>query len=380
MDIKINNNRVTVDSGNGEFYLSFHRTLRIPDDGNRYPLPASLGRFPIRRVEDYADKLPADWVARGGVLIPMHYIEALWVHFESSNRYQYAVKVGVGNINVISGMDLIDSLLTGADHMQDYLVAPNQPWLDGLKTQKDDSVRQFVAVYAGDGKSVEHQLRGEDKYGGMQFLIYKPKYNKQQLFRNTYSSFITMDSTLEKSPLGEWNYTGNTPTVTYSSSNIKGIGSRSVSRSIDSEKSFIVGESGPDVLMAAAFSERTETTHETMAIGAGGTITQKIYPDSYGVDTWDQKDIGRLFVNIVSAKTWYQLTGEILPTPINQEHYKSHHIPFFHLKDQYDKDVAFWEKMGELKSVATIAKENNEIVPDNKSFKVGDHAVTQKKW
>ena len=34
--------------------VSFLRTLRIPDDGKTYPLPPGMGRFPIRRVDDYA--------------------------------------------------------------------------------------------------------------------------------------------------------------------------------------------------------------------------------------------------------------------------------------------------------------------------------------
>lgn len=29
------------------FAVSFHRTLRIPDDGRTYPLPPGLGMFPL---------------------------------------------------------------------------------------------------------------------------------------------------------------------------------------------------------------------------------------------------------------------------------------------------------------------------------------------
>ena len=42
--------------------LQFMRTLRVPDDGKTYPLPAGLGRFPVHRVADYADKVPPEWV------------------------------------------------------------------------------------------------------------------------------------------------------------------------------------------------------------------------------------------------------------------------------------------------------------------------------
>jgi hypothetical protein len=41
------------------FGVSSQRTLRIPDDGNTYPLPPGLGRFPLRRVADHAGSVPA---------------------------------------------------------------------------------------------------------------------------------------------------------------------------------------------------------------------------------------------------------------------------------------------------------------------------------
>ena len=38
--------------------LSFQRTLRIPDDGGLHPLPPGVGRFPVFRVADDADRVP----------------------------------------------------------------------------------------------------------------------------------------------------------------------------------------------------------------------------------------------------------------------------------------------------------------------------------
>ena len=51
--------------------IDFQRTLRIPDDNKEYPLPAGLGRFPVRHVDDYANKIPEEWKQHGGVLMPM---------------------------------------------------------------------------------------------------------------------------------------------------------------------------------------------------------------------------------------------------------------------------------------------------------------------
>ncbi|MGH8574690.1 MAG: hypothetical protein ACREX8_19285 [Gammaproteobacteria bacterium] len=43
--------------------VRFERTLRIPDDGRPYPLPPNLGSFPLRRVADYADRVPDAWLS-----------------------------------------------------------------------------------------------------------------------------------------------------------------------------------------------------------------------------------------------------------------------------------------------------------------------------
>lgn len=63
------------------FNIGFQRTLRIPDDGSTYPLPAGQGRFPLRHVDDFGDRLPAQWRARGGVMLPMYQAEAMWLNF-----------------------------------------------------------------------------------------------------------------------------------------------------------------------------------------------------------------------------------------------------------------------------------------------------------
>ena len=48
----------------GSVEVSFQRTLRIPETG-LHPLPPGLGRFPLRRVRDYPETAPAEWLQRG---------------------------------------------------------------------------------------------------------------------------------------------------------------------------------------------------------------------------------------------------------------------------------------------------------------------------
>ena len=57
------------------FSVEFQRTLRIPDiegDTTEYPLPPSLGSFPLERVQDHKGGLPGVHARRGGVMMPMY--------------------------------------------------------------------------------------------------------------------------------------------------------------------------------------------------------------------------------------------------------------------------------------------------------------------
>src|SRR5689334_23270192 len=84
------------------FSLSPQRTLRIPEDGRTYPLPPGLGAFALRRVADYAERLPSNW-RTDGVFVPMYQREALWLGFGGAEWKPNAVKVGLGTVNAVTG-------------------------------------------------------------------------------------------------------------------------------------------------------------------------------------------------------------------------------------------------------------------------------------
>ena len=149
-----------------ELTIKFQRTLRIPDDGKTYPLPAGLGLFPLRSVDDFPETAPASYSKRGGVLMPMYQSEALWIRFSAS--YPFAVKIAAGKINAVSGEPWSSGL---QEDPQDYLVVPGQPWLDGFSVG-DGFIRQFVAMPLGAGYSVEEQLTGKADVGGIQLQVY----------------------------------------------------------------------------------------------------------------------------------------------------------------------------------------------------------------
>ncbi|MBV9790839.1 MAG: hypothetical protein JOZ51_21775, partial [Chloroflexi bacterium] len=150
--------------------VSLQRTLRIPDDGREYPLPPGLGRFPVHRAADYADRVPAAWNQPHAFFIPMYQREALWLSFSAAFWKPNAVKVGVGEINAISGAAWALDLHS---EPQDYMVCPPQPWLDGINAG-DAYIRQFVAMPLGQGYTIESHLTGVERIGGIQIQVYDP--------------------------------------------------------------------------------------------------------------------------------------------------------------------------------------------------------------
>lgn len=153
------------------FAVSCQRTLRVPDDGRKYPLPPGLGAFPLNAVSEYAERLPPEWRARDGVFIPMHQSEALWLGLRGAPFRPTAIKVAVGGFNVLTGAP--HDLMLRADP-QDYLVSPPQVWLDGIRTQRG-TIRQFVAEPLGRGRTVEAALAGAEVRGGIELAVFHPR-------------------------------------------------------------------------------------------------------------------------------------------------------------------------------------------------------------
>lgn len=153
------------------FSVSFQRTLRIPDDGKVYPLPPGLGPFPVYPANQYGLHNPPQFADYASVLIPLYRLEALWLGFEGAEWKPNAVQVAAGGINALSGEDFKPKL---KHKPQNYLVCPDQPWLDGVITGKG-VIRQFVATPLGQGHSLEGQLTGHENTGGLQIVAFEPK-------------------------------------------------------------------------------------------------------------------------------------------------------------------------------------------------------------
>ena len=290
--------------------VSFRRTLRIPDDGNTYPLPPDLGRFPLRRVDDFASRVPAEWREKGGVFLPMYQREAMWLKFACPSFRPRAVKVGVGKVCAITGRKWRDNLRR---KRQDYLVVPTQPWLDGIKNG-DGSIRQFIAMPLGQGYTVEGQITGEETTGGVQLQVFEPHPGK---------------------------FPSSPPPVVRSSCAPPG----------PMPPSFGAAAPPPGCAPCAPAAA-------SMGLAAGGRMKQKIYTDTYGVHTWDADNTTRLFVHLCNSQMWRQITGERAPaTPVDAKTYENFGLPWF---DLYDEHASALKGSGKLKAVKSVKQMDDD--------------------
>jgi hypothetical protein len=293
LDVTTHQDRVQIGR---HFSVTFERTLRIPDDGREYPLPPSLGHFPVRRVEDYADRVPVTWRAHGGVFLPMYQREAMWLNFHGAHWRPNALKVAVGKVNALSGEPYHERLTTAA---QDYVVAPPPPWLDGINAGAG-FIKQFVAMPLGSGYTVEGQVTGEETHGGLQLLCFDPKPGR----------FPEHPPAPPRMRAAE----------------------------------FAVPACAPAAGGAAE-----------MGLAAGGRMRQQLYPDPHGIDTWDQGNSGRVFVHIVNSRLWTRITGEPLPpTPVDVHSYIAAGLPWFDLYDDHLGDIDASGVLARVKSVGEL--------------------------
>jgi hypothetical protein len=291
--------------------VDFQRTLRIPDDDQDYPLPAGLGRFPLRHVDDFARRVPERWIEHGGVMLPMYQSEALWLNF--SGMYPFALKIAAGKINAVTGKDWSNGL-----HLrpQDYVTVPQQPWLDGYCVETG-VIRQFVAMPLGSGYSAEEQITGAAEHGGIQIVAYPMK-------REVYEERVRSRS--------------------YRSLGFEGFatGAIALSRSAD------------------------------MGLAAGGRMRQEILEDPFKLSDWDTAHASRCFVHIANSLAWRAITGEHPPTtPLTAREYRKAGIPWFAYYADDAKAVQGSGILEKLKSVAAMGKQKGDVpLPDNESVTV----------
>jgi hypothetical protein len=282
--------------------ISFQRTLRLPDDGQVHHLPPGLGNFPLRHIEDFDLGKREELAQRGGVIMPMFQADALWVNFESLPTYSeisypIAIKIGAGKICAVSGDDWSSSLNRDP---QDYVVVPEQPWIDGYNVGKD-RVRQFVAAPLGQGYTAEEQLKGTANVGGIQIQAFPMK---KEFYKKLNDDFFGKPVFLQRA-------------------------------------------SGLCSLQ--------------MGLAAGGSMYQEIHEDPYAFDAWDMRKTERCFVTISNAEQWMDITGEAPPiTPHTAQEYTEAGLPWFHYFEEDKVAIEGAERLGKIKSIKNIKPAEGE--------------------
>ena len=285
------------------FRLSFQRTLRIPDDNRSYPLPPGLGDFPLYRVDDHAARLPPAWREHGGVFLPIAQSEAMWLSFSGS--YPMALRIASGKIDAVTGEPWSDGL---TEEPQNYVVVPEQPWLDGFCVAKG-SIRQFVAMPLGTGYTAEEQLTGEAVHGGLQVGVHPMK-------RNAYLEYRS--SSVFENP-------------------------------------------------GVCYSPPADKSSREMGLAPGGLMKQELAADPHDFDVWEPHALARCFVHILNAKQFFEVTGARPPEPPpTAASYTEAGLPWF---EYYGGDVealAAAPVLAELDSVAAMTiKQGDGVLPDN---------------
>ncbi len=321
--------------------ISFNRTLRIPEDGRTYPLPAGMGRLPIHRVEDYADKVPESWLKEGGYFIPLYQSEALFLEFNGPKWHPSIAKVCVGRVNAISGEFYSEKI---SSHKQDYVVIPDQCWLDGINSG-NGFVRQFVAMPLGRGYTIEAQISDEEIHGGFQLLIFDAAVGRFPERDPAIDNLIEKIKKARSLSLYDDHFLNYKEEELYRS-----LFGKEVERS----------PGGPRVLFQMAVDE-------AMGISAGGNIEQMIIADSYGIDSWDKNRKQHITIHLVNSLSYKNITGKNPPpSPITKVEYEKSGIPWFSFYDEIVPKVAGASLFKRILGVSEIENRRGELAGDSK--------------
>lgn len=370
-----------------------HRTFRIPDDGKNYPLPPSVGRFPVRHVDDFKDKVPAKWVGRGGVMVPLYQSEALWLEFQPQmsrdhgpygTHYPFAVKVATGKVSAVTGKKWSKKLKEG-----DYMVAPEQKWLDGYVVE-DGTIRQFIAAPLGLGITAEEQITGKAEFGGLQIEVVpmdpaeflkrfpkRPPPPPMATRRRAFGGGVLRSCSVKSSgPVPCSHETKTSGGVNYSSTgiNVLSLEESMAKRPEMYSPQFSTESLSFDMSRGVEINDSDEVLHEQsmnldMGLAAGGRMTQQVFKDPYGLSVWSQTAKTRCFVHMCNSLGWQHLTGALPPhPPMTAAHYNGSGFPWFSFYEDGAPSHGGTDKLKGLKSVAQVQQEKKiPILPENQS-------------
>lgn len=349
----------------GGVAVRFIRTLRLPETGT-HPLPPGLGEFPVRRVADYGDRVPEEWRARGGVMLPVYLREAMWLSFAGTSE-PAALQVGVGKVCAVSGRPWSGRLARGP---QNYVVLPRQPWLDGINSGTG-TVRQFVAVPLGLGATVEGQVTGEEVWGGVQLQSFA--LNDRELARWREEERQRAEQTRSMAPPSGYGAAmpGGLPAAAGGGFGAAmplsappasgGFGAPMPFAAPPAPGSPPPAPGSAPAPAAAGAPASPPRAAAAMGLGVGGSMRQEVYQDDRPLTDWSEQAAGRVFVHLVTPPEWRRITGEAAPpSPVDRAAYTRAGLPWFDYYDEDAPDLAPTDTLASVKPVGDWLGDDHE--------------------
>ncbi|KFY98961.1 hypothetical protein V500_01509 [Pseudogymnoascus sp. VKM F-4518 (FW-2643)] len=383
--------------------ISLWRTVRFPEDGRVFDLPAGLGKFPLIDAEPFKDKLRQDGMGDADLIIPMYDREAMYIEFQlgkfdfAGPQRPFAIRPYVGGINAISGKSLQSNAdsksVPGSSSVgpvrtrvgeravnedmsappgqeQDYIVTDISihdvgvipQWLDGIATAPG-RVKQFVCVPFGSGESVESQKRGKDEFGGMQLEIIpslplcrlRPPPTKEiciylQNMNGRKESFWIDCRALVWDLLYKVDARFNSGLAKHLDFHRLVYEGQFMEPLATLDYYGITHESVVSHILKLRGGGKQEKPPKRMAIGAGGAISQNLKRDRQPPNIWDYSRAKLINIQIVNSLAFEEVSGILAPmTPIDFRMYQELGVPFFRYYTEDAEAIS-----GDFKSVQSV--------------------------
>ncbi|KAH8734509.1 hypothetical protein BGZ61DRAFT_503188 [Ilyonectria robusta] len=351
----------------GDLDISFRRTVRVPDDQQLSQLPPNIGKFPL---------FPSQGLCR-----------------------QDAPRNGV---NAISGEPVVENAATTLRRrqklsqnkpIQDYVVVPDQKWLDGI-ANSTGQVRQFVAMSMGSGHSIEAQVTGQDVVGGIQVEITPEKETRKDTIFVKMPNILKLQGGMK---IYVKTLTGKTLTIeiepTQLIEDLKFKIQDTEGIPVDQQRLIFLGKQPTDHHTCEEFGIGQDATlhlvlrlrggyvapqasdshgnaskadgagaEPEMNLAPGGLIKQNIVEDPLrGTEArWDTTKTVTFNVQILNTSSFSRITGQPAPeTPIDATSYAALGYPF-HFMEEGDTTVS--GNFDGVKSVATIDGKHDGVI------------------
>ena len=314
----------------------------------------------------------------------------MWINFTSTHAF--VVKIWVGGVNAVSGepareteatMLRLLNLMKERKCIQDYVVTPQQLWLDGV-ANADGTVRQFVAMPLGTGYSVVAQLTGEETVGGLQFEIV-PSSAPDYVFVETQPMPERVVRSTSELGCGSMQIfvmmlTGKYITLEVSAlhtiEEIKALVERREGIPPDQQRLIHKGEQLEDGRTLQHYGILKESVlhlvlrlrgggdGSEMGFAAGGLRKQTIVRDSHSPEIW-QPQCGAIFnIQMLNSAYFEGIVGRLPPpTPVTAQAYAAAGLPYYSIWDEQPSGVmGRFNGVKSVNDLDTVAKPTTQTV------------------